>query len=128
MFRWICTGEIMNITKQMVMHEHLNRRGTLFGGQMMAWMDIASAIYASDIMKMDCVTVSVDRIEFLVPVKLGDILTFNCQEVARGRTSLTVGVEVLIGDKHVAKSNFKFVAIGEDGKPSDKWNNRDSVL
>lgn len=110
------------VTKQMVMHEHLNRRGKLFGGQMMAWMDIASAICASDIMKMDCVTVSVDRIEFLVPVELGDILTFNCEEKTRGNTSITINVEVLKGDKTVAKSNFKFVAVDEEGKPSAKWN------
>ena len=63
------------ITKQMVMHEHLNRRGKLFGGKMMAWMDVASAICASDILNMDCVTVVANRIEFLVPVELGDILT-----------------------------------------------------
>ena len=110
------------ITKQMVMNEHLNRRGKLFGGQMMSWMDIASAICASDIVKMDCVTVCVDRIEFLVPVELGDILTFNCKESTRGKTSITIEVEVLKGDKTVAKSNFKFVALDEEGKPSDKWN------
>lgn len=110
------------VTKQMVMHEHLNRRGKLFGGQMMAWMDIASAICASDIMNMDCVTVSVDRIEFLIPVELGDILTFNCEEKARGNTSITINVEVLKQDKTVAKSNFKFVAVDEKGRPSAKWN------
>jgi acyl-CoA hydrolase len=110
------------ITKQMVMHKDLNRRGTLFGGQMMAWMDTASAIAAFDVMNMDCVTVAVDRIEFLVPVELGDILTFNCKEKTRGRTSITISVEVLKADKLVAKSNFKFVAIDDRGRPSDAWN------
>ena len=115
------------ITKQMVMHEHLNRRGHLFGGQMMAWMDIASAINATDIMQMDCVTVAVDRIEFLVPVELGDILTFEGEETSRGRTSVTISIEVSKTKASikeiVATSKFKFVAIDEYGKPSDKWNN-----
>ena len=110
------------VTKQMVMHEHLNRRGKLFGGQMMAWMDIASAIAANDVMQMDCVTVVADRIEFLVPVELGDILTFNCEEIHRGRTSITIGIEVLKDKQIVAKSSFKFVAIDENGRPSAKWN------
>ncbi len=110
------------VTKQMVMHEHLNRRGTLFGGQMMSWMDIASAICASDVLQMDCVTVVADRIEFLVPVELGDILSFDCEEIARGRTSITIGIEVMKADKLVAKSSFKFVAIDKEGKPSDTWN------
>ncbi len=113
---------MQTITKQMVMNEHLNRRGTLFGGQMMAWMDIASAICAADIVKMDCVTVSVDRIEFLVPVESGDILTFNCEETSRGTTSIIISVEVLKADQLVAKSNFKFVAIDEERRPSDAWN------
>lgn len=105
------------------MYEHLNRRGKLFGGQLMAWMDIASAICAGDIMNMDCVTVSVDRIEFLVPVELGDILSFDCNELSRGRTSITIEVKVSKRDGTcVAKSNFKFVAIGKDGRPSAEWN------
>jgi acyl-CoA hydrolase len=114
------------VTKQMVMHEHLNRRGFLFGGQMMSWMDIASAICASDIMKMDCVTVCCDRIEFLVPVELGDILTFEAEEAKRGRTSITIKVQVSRDDKGtkqiVAQSNFKFVAVDDNGIPSDTWN------
>ena len=111
----------------MVMHEHLNRRGKLFGGQMMAWMDIASAIAANNVLKMDCVTVAVDRIEFLIPVELGDILVFNCKEVARGRTSITIGIEVLKDENIVAKSNFKFVAIDKEGRPCARWNIENSV-
>lgn len=104
------------------MHEHLNRRGKLFGGQMMAWMDIASAICASDVLQMDCVTVVAERIEFLVPVELGDILIFQCEEIKRGRTSITIGIEVLMKNQLVAQSSFKFVAVDEEGAPSDAWN------
>ena len=42
--------------------------------------------------------------------------------MARGRTSITIRIEVLKVDKMVAKSSFKFVAIDKKGKPSDEWN------
>lgn len=117
-----------SVTKQLVMHEHLNRRGDLFGGQMMSWMDIAAAIHAYEITNMQCVTVAVDRIEFLLPVSLGDLVTFEVTEKERGTTSITLDVMVYksnLKDKmiEVARSNFKFVAIDDNGNPSGRWNN-----
>lgn len=117
-----------SVTKQLVMHEHLNRRGDLFGGQMMSWMDIAAAIHAYEITNMQCVTVAVDRIEFLLPVTLGDLVTFEVTEKERGNTSITMNVVAYksnLKDKmvEVARSNFKFVAIDDEGKPTNKWNN-----
>lgn len=113
----------------MVLTEHLNRHGNLFGGQMMAWMDLAAAICAAEIMNMNSVTISVDRIEFLKPVYLGDIVTFEVEEKTRGRTSLTLHVVAYksnVKEKtvEVARSNFKYVGIDDDGKPSDEWNER----
>lgn len=110
----------------MVLSEHLNRHGSLFGGQMMAWMDIASAIHAAEIMNSNCVTVLADQILFKTPVYLGDIVTFECVEIARGITSLTVGITVYksnlnIKNVEVASSSFKFVAIDDNGK-SKNWN------
>lgn len=121
---------LKSITKQLVMHEHLNRRGDLFGGQMMSWMDIAAAIHAFDVTNMDCVTVAVDRIEFILPVSLGDLVTFEVTEKERGSTSITLNVIAYKSNLkqkmvEVARSNFKFVAIGEDGRPSSKWNDGD---
>ena len=117
-----------SVTKQLVMHEHLNRRGDLFGGQMMSWMDIAAAIHAYEVTNMQCVTVAVDRIEFLLPVSLGDLVTFEVREKERGKTSITLDVVVFksnLRDKmiEVARSNFKFVAIDDEGNPTSKWNN-----
>ena len=117
-----------SITKQLVMHEHLNRRGDLFGGQLMSWMDIATAIYAYEITNMECVTVAVDRIEFIKPISLGDLVTFEVTEKERGITSITLNVIVYRSDLkdkmiEVARSNFKFVALDEEGRPSSRWNN-----
>lgn len=117
-----------SVTKQLVMHEHLNRRGNLFGGQMMSWMDVAAAIHAYEITNMACVTVAVDRIEFLLPVNIGDLVTFAVTEEERGTTSITMDVVVYKSNLRekmveVARSNFKFVALDEDGNPSSEWNN-----
>ena len=117
-----------SVTKQLVMYEHLNRHGNLFGGTMMSWMDIAAAIHAYEITSMQCVTVAVDRIEFLLPVSLGDLVTFEVTEKDRGITSITLDVIVYksnLKDKmiEVARSNFKFVAIDDEGNPSSRWNN-----
>jgi len=116
-----------SVTKQLVMHEHLNRRGDLFGGQLMAWMDIAAAIHAYEVTNMECVTVAVDRIEFILPVTLGDLVTLEVREKRRGTTSITLDVVVFrsnLIDKmvEVARSNFKFVALDEEGNPSSEWN------
>lgn len=117
-----------SVTKQLVMSEHLNTRGTLFGGTMMSWMDVAAAIHAYEVTNMQCVTVAVDRIEFLIPVELGDLVTFEVEEEERGKTSITMNVVAYksnLEDKmvEVATSNFKFVAVDEEGNPSSKWNN-----
>jgi len=96
---------------------------------MIAWMDIAAAIYAAEIMNMNSVTIAVDRVEFLEPVYLGDIVTFEVEEKTRGKTSLTLHVVAYksnVKEKtvEVARSNFKFVAIDDNGRPSDEWNER----
>ena len=116
-------------SKQMVLYGHLNRHGTLFGGQMMSWMDISAAMHAAEIMNMNCVTVKASEIIFKQPAVLGDIITFEAWEIERGTTSLTVGIKVTksnLNDKNVeiATSSFKFVAIGADGKPSNAWNDK----
>jgi len=96
---------------------------------MIAWMDVAAAIYAAEIMNMNSVTIAVDRVEFLEPVSLGDIVTFEVAEKTRGRTSLTLHVvayksNVKEETVEVARSNFKYVAIDDNGRPSDEWNER----
>lgn len=113
-------------TTQMVLSENLNRHGSLFGGHLMAWMDLAAAIHAGRTMKRNCVTILVTDLLFKVPSHLGDIITFECYEIARGRASLTVGIKVTksnleVEDVEIASSSFKFVAVDENGK-SVVWN------
>ena len=121
------TNSLKTYSKQMVLSSDLNRHGTLFGGRLMSWMDISAAMHAAEIMNMNCVTVKANEIVFKAPAHLGDIITFEAWELERGTTSLTVGIRVTKSnlkerDVEIATSSFKFVAIGEDGRPSSKWN------
>jgi acyl-CoA hydrolase len=123
------SSTLKSFSDQMVLSGDLNRHGTLFGGRMMAWMDIHAAIFSSKVMNMNCVTVKVSEIIFKQPAHLGDIITFEAWEIERGTTSLTVGIKATksnlnVRDVEIATSSFKFVAIGADGKPSNAWNDQ----
>ncbi|MBI2921512.1 MAG: acyl-CoA thioesterase [Planctomycetes bacterium] len=71
-----------------------NGHGTVFGGVILSYIDLAGAVAAR---KTGChryVTVAMDKIEFPEPVYVGDVVSFYADIVKRGRTSVTVKVEV----------------------------------
>ena len=61
-------------THQIVLPSHTNAIGTIFGGTVMSWIDIAAAICAQKHAGQICVTASVDALHFLNPVRLGDMV------------------------------------------------------
>ena len=73
-----------------------NQNGTIFGGIILSHIDLAAAVGArresSHIKKL--ATVAMDKIEFIAPVHVGDIVSFYTEKVKIGRTSITVRVEV----------------------------------
>ncbi len=101
----------------------LNPGGTAFGGWVMAKMDKAASIAVDDIIKSSAVTVTVSRINFLKPIHNGDIFTIYTEITAIGTSSLTIYVSVEVKDLdtnkefEVTSAEFKFVAIGDKGKP-----------
>ena len=108
---------------ELVLPNDTNRLGNLLGGRLMHWIDIAAAIAASRHTNRVCVTASVDELNFLNPVKQGDVVVLRASVNRVFRTSLEVGVNVitentLTGDsKHTNTAYLTFVAIDEDGKP-----------
>lgn len=111
------------VTKQSVRYEHLNYHGTLFGGQMTAWIDESAGIYAKEIMRSKrLVTLKFSEILFKEPVKLGDILEYCCKTIKEGKSSLTVGVRVrriLEADiREVCEAEIVFVNLNKEGKPT----------
>lgn len=108
---------------QLVLPEHTNALGTIFGGQIMAWIDTAAAICAFRHCRQLCVTASMDALNFISPVKLGHIVIIRASVNYTGRTSMEIGVKVvsedpLTGEKsHTASAYLTFVAVNEEGKP-----------
>lgn len=109
----------------MVFPEDLNYAGTLFGGKMLAEMDRA-ALKASRrlLYSTACdgaVTVSLDKVDFVSPAHLGDIIELRARIVALGRTSIHILVHVTREDhsgkiETICNANFVFVSM-KDGKP-----------
>lgn len=108
---------------ELVLPSHTNPLGTIFGGQIMAWIDIAASIAASRHSRVICVTASIDSLSFIAPAKIGDHVSIKACVNFTGRTSMEVGVKVdredpRTGDQaHIATAYLTFVALGKDGKP-----------
>lgn len=109
---------------QIVLPSDTNALGTIFGGKIMAWMDIAAAIAAGRHARKVVVTASLDALNFVAPVKLGQVVQIQASVNYAGRTSMEVGVRVNSEDlltgalAHTATAYTTFVALDDAGKPT----------
>jgi acyl-CoA thioesterase YciA len=101
-----------------------NQNGDIFGGWIMAQVDIAGGIVAGRIARGRVATVSVDSFVFKQPVQIGDVLSFYAELERIGNTSITVNVEVYAERGRseakvvkVTEAALTYVAIDLDGKP-----------
>jgi acyl-CoA thioesterase YciA len=100
-----------------------NPSGDIFGGWLMAQMDLAAGNLAHRIAKGRCVTAAVDGMAFLSPVHVGDEVSFYADLLSMGRTSMKITVEAERRTRFqtktipVTKAVFTFVAIDEDRRP-----------
>ncbi len=100
-----------------------NPHGDIFGGWLMAQMDLAAGNLAGRRARGRCVTVAVDAMTFLRPVVVGDEVSLFAEVVASGRSSVRISVEAWrrardgdIAEK-VTQGIFTFVALSEDRRP-----------
>ncbi|WP_299178542.1 acyl-CoA thioesterase [uncultured Neptuniibacter sp.] len=111
-------------TRTMAMPADTNPAGDIFGGWVLSQMDIAAGICAGQRAQCRVVTVSLDGMSFIRPVKVGDILGVYTDILKVGRSSMDINVECWvrrgrIGHREkVTEAVFKFVAIDEDGNPT----------
>lgn len=111
-------------TTHLVLPGQTNALGTVFGGHVCAWLDLAGAVAAQRHCRRIVVTASMDDIHFHAPVKVGHIAVVTAQVNAVFRTSLEVGVEVwsedpLTGDRHHTTTAYlTFVALDAHGRPA----------
>lgn len=101
----------------------LNRHGTLFGGQLLAMADRVAAMAALRHSRLDCVTVSIDKVDFVAPVHHGYILDMTARVHFTARTSMEIYVEAMAEEPRsgtrqlVCEAFFSFVAVNEDSRP-----------
>jgi acyl-CoA thioesterase YciA len=112
------------VLRVMPMPADANGNGDIFGGWIMAQVDLAGAVMPARIAKGRIATVAVNQFIFKQPVSVGDLLSFYAKVERIGRTSITVNVEVYAernpADLHVVKvteANLTYVAIDRDGQP-----------
>jgi acyl-CoA hydrolase len=108
---------------ELVLPQHTNALGSVFGGTVMAWIDIAAAISAMKHSRSQVVTASIDALHFIAPVRLGHVISLHACVNATGSTSMEVGVRVDSEDPrtgvktHTATAYVTFVALDEKGQP-----------
>ena len=112
------------VLKVIPMPADCNANGDIFGGWVMAQVDLAGSVIPARYAKGRQATVAVNEFVFKQPVRLGDILSFYSSLVRVGRTSITVKVEVFAerfraqGEYiKVTEATLTYVAIDENGRP-----------
>lgn len=110
---------------EIVLPQHTNALGTVFGGVVMSWVDIAAAVAATRHCRRPSVTASVDALNFLAPIKLGWFVTIKASVNFASKHSCEVGVKVLSENPltgemfHTSTAYTTFVALDEFGKPTE---------
>jgi acyl-CoA hydrolase len=110
---------------EMVLPQHTNSFHNVFGGQVMAWIDICAAVAAQRHARKPVVTASVDALQFIAPVLRGWVVNLRASVNYTGRTSMEVGVRVdaenpITGETHHTSSAYlTFVALDESNKPTE---------
>lgn len=108
---------------QFVFPEHANTLGTLHGGRLMDWIMLAGSVNSSRIARGITVLGATDSIDFVNPVKVGEIVTLESRVEYIGSSSMELGLTVhsenpATGEKKLATiSHMAFIAVDEKGKP-----------
>ncbi len=106
-----------------IMPNHLNALDTVFGGQVMAWIDVCAAVSAQRFTRGTVVTASMDQLTFLAPIRKGDVTVLKSQVNWAGRTSMEVGVRVESEDirtgerRHTSSAYLTMVSLDESFQP-----------
>ena len=108
---------------EIVLPSHTNALGTVFGGVIMSWIDIAGAIASQRHCRTSTVTASIDDLAFVAAVKLGWHVQLKARVNYTGKTSMEIGVRVDAQDPkvgvwhHTATAYSTFVSVDGNGKP-----------
>ena len=110
------------VMHELVLPNDINVLGNILGGKVMHYMDICAAMSAYKHARSPVVTASVDRLNFLAPAKMGDILILKSSVNFTGNTSMEVGVRIEAEDpftgiiNHTASAYLTFVSLDDKQK------------
>lgn len=112
--------ESQSIYTELTQPNDANALGTLFGGKLMQYVDLAAALAAARHARCAVVTASVDSLTFLQPVRIGQLVVLKSSVNRVFRTSMEVGVKVMVEDlvsgevRHVSSAYLTFVALDKE--------------
>jgi acyl-CoA hydrolase len=107
---------------EIVLPNDANPLGSLLGGRLMHWIDLAGALAAHRHSRAYVVTASMDHVDFLTPVRVGDLIILQSSVNRAFHSSMEVGVKVLVENylkharRHVASALLTFVAVDREGR------------
>jgi acyl-CoA hydrolase len=107
---------------EIVLPNDANPLGALLGGRLMHWIDLAGALAAHRHSRRYVVTAAIDHLDFLFPVRVGDLVILRSSVNRVFRTSMEVGVKVWVenfledSSHHVSSAYLTFVAVDKQGK------------
>lgn len=108
---------------QLMMPQHANMAGTVYGGTILSIADSVAYVCAARHAGPNCVTVSVDRVEFKDPIRIGELVTFLASVNYVGRTSMEVGIKIMAEDlrtgrkRHTNSCYFTMVCLDDKRRP-----------
>lgn len=114
-------AESQSERSEIVLPADSNALGNLFGGRLMQYIDLVGAMAASRHARAYTVTASMDHLDFVAPVKVGDMLILKASVNRAFRTSMEVGVRAMVEDvraqrvRHVSSAYLTFVAMDREG-------------
>ena len=109
---------------ELVLPNDTNTYGRALGGRVLHWMDVCGAIAAMRFAREKVVTASMDHVDFLAPIDLGEVASVEAYVFAAGHTSVDVRVEVdaedpVTGETRETTTSFlTFVALDDEGAPT----------
>lgn len=115
--------ESQHQTSELMMPQDANILGHVFGGAILALMDKCAAVAAFRHARSNCVTASIDRVDFKEPIHVGDLVVMKASVNFAGRSSMEIGVRVEAEDlltgrrRHTNSCYLTFVAIDRNGRP-----------
>ena len=114
-------SESQSERSEIIFPADVNPLGNLFGGRLMQFIDLVGAVAASRHARAITVTASMDHLDFVAPVHVGDLLILRASVNRAFKTSMEVGVKAMVEDvraqkmRHVSSAYLTYVAVDREG-------------